>query len=94
MLDRTFEHGLGLFETLPHLERPPELLDRHIERMKRSARELDLPLDDDQLPDARAVSDLIEANRDSSAPGQDVRLRLTLSGGRATTTPVSLRSSG
>ena len=39
------------------------------------------------FPDGRAVSDLIEANRDSLALGQDVRLRLTLSGGVATIPP-------
>ncbi len=85
VLDRTFEHGLGLFETFRTWNGHPVLLDRHVERIRRSARELDLPLDDDDCPDVRAVSDLIEANRDSLAPGQDVRLRLTLSGGVATT---------
>ena len=87
VLDRTFEHGLGLFETFRTWNGHPVLLDRHLERLRRSARELDLPLDDDDLPDARAVADLIEANRDSLAAGKDVRLRLTLSGGMATTPP-------
>ena len=81
VLDRTFEHGLGLFETFRTWNGHPTLLNRHVERMQRSARELGLPLESGQLPDARAVSDLIEANRASLAPGQDVRLRLTLSGG-------------
>ena len=87
VLDRTFEHGLGLFETFRTWNGHPVLLDRHVERMQRSARELDLPLDSTDLPDIRAVSDLIEANRDSSAVDHDVRLRLTLSGGVATTPP-------
>jgi branched-chain amino acid aminotransferase len=87
VLDRTFEHGLGLFETFRTWNCHPVLLDRHVERMQRSARELDLPLVSTDLPDIRAVSDLIEANRDSSAVGHDVRLRLTLSGGVATTPP-------
>ena len=56
--------------------------------LRRSARELDLPFDADAFPDVRAVADLIEANRDTLAPGQDVRLRLTLSGGLATTPPI------
>jgi branched-chain amino acid aminotransferase len=85
VLDRTLEHGLGLFETFRTWNGHPVLLDRHVERIRRSARELGLPLDDDDLPDVPAVSDLIEANRDALAPGQDVRLRLTLSGGVSTT---------
>ena len=85
VLDRTFEHGLGLFETFRTWNGHPTLLDRHVERMQSSARELGLPLDRGHLPDAQAVADLIEANRPSLAPGQDVRLRLTLSGGLATT---------
>jgi branched-chain amino acid aminotransferase len=84
-LDRTFEHGLGLFETFRTWNGHPALLGRHLERIRRSGRELGLPLDDDDLPDVPAVSDLIEANRDALAPGQDVRLRLTLSGGVSTT---------
>jgi branched-chain amino acid aminotransferase len=87
VFDRAFEHGVGLFETFRTWNGHPVLLGRHLERIRRSARELDLPLDDDDLPDVRAVSDLIAANRDSLAPGQDVRLRLTLSGGVATTPP-------
>jgi branched-chain amino acid aminotransferase len=84
VLDRTFEHGLGLFETFRTWNGHPMLLDRHLERIRRSARELDLPLDHDDLPDVPAVSDLIEANQDALGPGQDVRLRLTLSGGLST----------
>jgi branched-chain amino acid aminotransferase len=83
--DRAFEHGLGLFETFRTWTGHPVLLDRHLARMRRSARELDLPLESDDFPNVRAVADLIEAHRDSLAPGQDVRLRLTLSGGVATT---------
>jgi branched-subunit amino acid aminotransferase/4-amino-4-deoxychorismate lyase len=81
VLDRTFEHGIGLFETLRTWNSHATLLARHLERMKRSAVELDLPLHEDDLPDLDAVRDLIEANRGSLRPGQDVRLRLTLSGG-------------
>jgi branched-chain amino acid aminotransferase len=88
VLDRTFEHGLGLFETFRTWNGHPTLLHRHLERMTNSARELGLPLEPSQLPDAQAVFQLIEANRASLTPGQDVRLRLTLSGGLATT-PVS-----
>jgi branched-chain amino acid aminotransferase len=81
VLDRTFEHGLGLFETFRTWNGHPTLLSRHVERMQHSAYELDLSLESGQLPDARAVFDLIEANHAHLDPDQDVRLRLTLSGG-------------
>jgi branched-chain amino acid aminotransferase len=80
-LDRTFEHGLGLFETFRTWSGRLALADRHRERIERSARALDLPLEPDQLPDDRAIFDLIAANRASLTAGQDVRLRLTLTGG-------------
>ncbi len=81
MLDRTFEHGLGLFETFRTWNGQPTLLSMHIERLRRSAQELGLAVDPEQLPDARAVYSLVEANHASLPPGQDARLRLTLSGG-------------
>jgi branched-chain amino acid aminotransferase len=84
VLDRTFEHGLGLFETLRTWQGQAKLLHRHLERMARSAGELGLPLESSQLPDRQAVSQLIEANGAILSPGQDVRLRLTLSGGQLT----------
>jgi branched-subunit amino acid aminotransferase/4-amino-4-deoxychorismate lyase len=77
VLDRTFEHGLGLFETLRTWNRRAVLLDRHLARMRRSARELGLPIDDVPLPDAEAVAALLEAE----SAVTDVRLRITLSGG-------------
>jgi branched-subunit amino acid aminotransferase/4-amino-4-deoxychorismate lyase len=81
VLDRTFEHGLGLFETFRTWNGHSTLLNRHLERLQRSARELGLPLDPGQVPDCRAVLELRQA---SSVPaGQDIRLRITLSGGLA-----------
>jgi branched-chain amino acid aminotransferase len=85
--DRTFEHGLGLFETFRTWNGHPTLLDRHLARLQNSARELGLPLEAGQLPDARAVAALIEASRDIVPPGEDARLRITLSGGLATSPP-------
>jgi branched-subunit amino acid aminotransferase/4-amino-4-deoxychorismate lyase len=85
VLDRTFEHGLGLFETLRTWNGHPTLLSLHVERMERSARELCLTVDPAQFPDAAAVCHLIEANHASLTQGKDVRLRLTLSGGCVTT---------
>jgi branched-subunit amino acid aminotransferase/4-amino-4-deoxychorismate lyase len=77
VLDRTFEHGLGLFETLSTRDGRAPLLDRHLARMSRSAQELGLPLDPADLPDAKAVAALLGAEGE---PG-DRMLRITLSGG-------------
>jgi branched-chain amino acid aminotransferase len=79
VLDRTFEHGLGLFETFRTWNGHPTLLGRHLERLQRSARELGLPLDPAQLPDASGVADLLRAE----GVAGDVMLRITLSGGRS-----------
>jgi branched-chain amino acid aminotransferase/4-amino-4-deoxychorismate lyase len=84
VLDRTFEHGLGLFETFRTWNGHATLLSRHVGRMVRSASELGLPLDEGQLPDARGVALLIAASKSSLPSGRDVRLRLTLSGGMGT----------
>ena len=43
--DRAFEHGLGLFETLRTWHGGAPLLERHLDRMERSARALGLPFD-------------------------------------------------
>lgn len=77
VLDRTFEHGLGLFETFRTWNGHATLLDRHLARMKRSARELGLPLDPAKLPDAAAVAALASADGRSG----DAMFRITLSGG-------------
>lgn len=71
VLDRTFEHGIGLFETFRTWNDKPTLMSHHLDRMQRSARELGLTVDPAQLPDAQAVIDLIEANRASLPAGQD-----------------------
>lgn len=79
VLDRTFEHGLGLFETLRTWNRRATLLPRHRERITRSSHELDLALDPKSLPDEAAVAALLDADgRDG-----DAMLRITLSGGSA-----------
>ncbi|SIO06351.1 branched-chain amino acid aminotransferase/4-amino-4-deoxychorismate lyase [Singulisphaera sp. GP187] len=77
VLDRTFEHGLGLFETLRTWQGSAPLLDRHLARLTKSAKELGLPLEPSALPDRAAVARLLEAN----GHGGDAALRLTLSGG-------------
>jgi branched-chain amino acid aminotransferase len=90
VLDRTFEHGLGLFETFRTWNRQWVLLDRHRLRMQSSARELGLPLDESQLPGARDAAALIEANREVLPQNEDVRVRITLTGGIVT--PMESRS--
>lgn len=75
--DRTFEHGLGLFETFRTWNGHATLLPRHLARLQRSARELGLPLDPAQLPDAAAVAELLRADRREG----DALLRIVLSGG-------------
>jgi branched-subunit amino acid aminotransferase/4-amino-4-deoxychorismate lyase len=79
VLDRTFEHGLGLFETFRTWNGHATLLGRHLERMCRSAGALGLDLDPSDLPDTSAVQRLSESS--GIADGRDIRLRVTLSGG-------------
>ncbi len=75
--DRALEHGLGLFETLRTRNGHPALLDRHLDRLRRSAETLHLPLDPARLPDAGAVAALL---RESRVEGE-ARLRITATGG-------------
>lgn len=77
VLDRTFEHGLGLFETSRTWQGRARLLERHLARLGKSANELGLPLETSALPDHAAVARLLEAN----GQGGDAALRLTLTGG-------------
>ena len=77
VLDRTFEHGLGLFETLRTWSGQPTLLPRHLDRLTRSAAELGLPYDREALPDREAVRALLAADGRAA----DAMLRITLSGG-------------
>ncbi len=85
VLDRTFEHGLGLFETLRTWNGRPTLLSRHRERMLHSADALGLAIDPAQFPDAHGVTALVQASQNSLGPeaSRDHRLRITLSGGSA-----------
>jgi branched-chain amino acid aminotransferase len=77
--DRTFEHGLGLFETLRTREGRPSLIEAHRERMMRSAEALGLSIGPASFPDAQAVGMLLEAE----GAGEDRLLRITATGGIA-----------
>ncbi|MHB1559866.1 MAG: aminotransferase class IV [Isosphaeraceae bacterium] len=79
VLDRTFEHGLGLFETLRTWRGHATLLLRHLDRMRRSAAALGLRLSAGDEPDAAAVRRLCAA--DGFGPDSDARLRITMTGG-------------
>ncbi len=86
-LDRAFEHGIGLFETFRTWNGHATLLSRHLGRMRNSAVELGIPVEDGQLPDRRAVAVLVEASGEILRDGEDARLRITLSGGLGTSPP-------
>jgi branched-chain amino acid aminotransferase len=84
VLDRTFEHGLGLFETLRTWGERPTLLEDHKARMLRSAEELGIPIDPATLPDADDVALLLAAEGNLG----DRMLRITATGGTAVTRSV------
>ncbi|HEV3163358.1 MAG TPA: aminotransferase class IV [Isosphaeraceae bacterium] len=75
--DRTFEHGLGLFETLRTWSREPVLLARHMARLMNSAQQLGVPVDPAILPTTAAVAELLYAQGIKG----DALLRITLTGG-------------
>jgi branched-subunit amino acid aminotransferase/4-amino-4-deoxychorismate lyase len=76
-LDRTFEHGMGLFETLRTWNGHTPLLERHRARLTQSASTLGLRVDPERLPDESAVRELLRAEEMRG----DVGLRITLTGG-------------
>ena len=86
VLDRSFEHGLGLFETLRTWNAKAPLLDRHLARLIRSAKVLQLPLGTVMLPDDDAVANLVQAEH----LGPDLMLRITLTGGLTETSGATL----
>jgi branched-subunit amino acid aminotransferase/4-amino-4-deoxychorismate lyase len=90
VLDRTFEHGLGLFETLRTWGGRPTLLDEHKARMLRSAEELKIPIDPASLPEARDISQLLEAEGHQG----DRMLRITATGGTSSGKSVVWMRSG
>lgn len=76
--DRTFEHGLGLFETMRGERDRVPLWPLHRRRLLDSAHSLRLMVDESRFPDEAQLGELIRANgleHDSS------RLRLVLTGG-------------
>jgi branched-subunit amino acid aminotransferase/4-amino-4-deoxychorismate lyase len=76
--DRTFEHGLGLFETLRTWKRKAVLWPRHRDRLMRSAEALGLPVDTATVPTTADLHSLIEGC-DHEA---ESLIRVTTSGGR------------
>lgn len=77
-----FDHGLttgdGVFETVKVVSGAPFALSRHLERLARSARDLELP-EPDPGRIRTGVEELLAANPELA----DARLRMTLTGGIA-----------
>jgi branched-chain amino acid aminotransferase len=86
--DRTFEHGLGLFETFRTWGGHAPLLESHKARMIRSAIRLEIPVDPARLPDDLAVRQLLEAQGASG----DRMFRITATGGSDLGSVVWMRS--
>ena len=80
-LDSGFLYGCGLFETMCSYSGRVFRLDKHLDRLRRSARFLGIDLD--SLPDLeKAVYDCLKSNKTSNA-----RIRLTISCGEGATIP-------
>jgi branched-chain amino acid aminotransferase len=69
----SFQHGVGLFETLRAYEGRPFALDRHVARMRESARKLDMAIGNVLDEVEAAVRAVIQANNLG-----DARLRFTV----------------
>jgi branched-subunit amino acid aminotransferase/4-amino-4-deoxychorismate lyase len=83
--DRTFEHGLGLFETFRSRGGRSPLLGRHLARLGRSAAALGLRIEATSLPGPDDVARL------SAAVGlPDALFRLTATGGAASGGPSTV----
>lgn len=74
--DRTFEHGLGLFETLRSWNSHLSTFDMNLARMKSAANRWGIDLDSN-LPDVHALMDL----KFASGLDSDALFRITASGG-------------
>jgi branched-subunit amino acid aminotransferase/4-amino-4-deoxychorismate lyase len=66
-------HGVGLFETLRTYEGKPFRLDQHIERMKNSAEQLHIPVENVIEKILQAIEQVLEANHLKNA-----RVRFTV----------------
>jgi branched-subunit amino acid aminotransferase/4-amino-4-deoxychorismate lyase len=78
--DRVFEHGLGLFESMRTWAGLPSTLELHLNRLRNSAKALQIPLESDQLPSVQAVETLRHA---CGFAHDDTRLRIVLTGGES-----------
>ena len=79
--DQTFEHGLGLFESLRAERGTVPLWPLHRQRLLESADQLRLPISVSKLPE---IQDLQELVKQSCLADVSARLRLTLTGGSST----------
>ena len=88
VLDRGFTVGDGVFETLKVVEGRPFALERHLDRLERSARALGLPRPDRELVRA-ACAEVLAAE-----PLPLGRLRITCTSGPAPLGPVRVPGPG
>jgi branched-chain amino acid aminotransferase len=80
-VDRGFQLGDGVFETLRARGAHPTELDEHVARLRRSAAGLEIPLPDDVAPTlARAIDELLAAEG-LGGPDGDASVRITVSRG-------------
>jgi branched-chain amino acid aminotransferase len=76
VFDGAFMHGAGLFETMRAENGKAFRLESHVERLRRSAEQLFVPIDRNLLPSESTLGELLDRNRLKEA-----RLRLTVSAG-------------
>ncbi len=81
-LDYGFLYGYGLFETMRAYSGRIFHLEKHLARLSRSAKSLEIGLKSDILDLEKALYDTLQANNLSNA-----RIRLTLSGGEGGAVP-------
>lgn len=82
-----FLHGVGLFETLRTYNGRPFMLAEHIERLRRSAARLNMPIGETLEKVPAAVADVIEAN---NLTGARVRFTVTPPGAPESPDDVTL----
>lgn len=76
VLDSAAERGDGVFETFGVVNRHAQALDLHLERLKTSARLLDLP-----EPDVAELRQIVRATAASTGPTGEYSLKLVLTRG-------------
>lgn len=79
--DGSLEHGMGLFESIRGESGKIPLWDYHIKRLRRSAEDLNILFDSEQLPTVHILHELLDQSALKHSPA---RLRLVLAAGSGT----------